>query len=97
MEVGRVEPPLPGTLFSWNRAQFGGWCIVSSPLIIGLELTDENLEPVLDILGNVEAIEVNQLWAGHPVRRTSRSAINRVWPKHCRVLQTRYIYKLVRD
>ena len=69
LEVGRVEPPLPGTFFSWNRAHFGGWCIVSSPLIIGLELTDENLEPVLDILGNVEAIEVNQLWAGHPVRR----------------------------
>jgi hypothetical protein len=33
---------------------------------MGLELTDQNLEPVLDILGNTEAIGVNQAWAGHP-------------------------------
>jgi alpha-galactosidase len=69
MEVGRVEAPLPGTFFSWNRAHFGAWCIVSSPLIMGLELTDEILEPVLDILGNTEAVAVNQAWAGHPGMR----------------------------
>ena len=61
LEVGRVEAPIPGAFFSWNRAHFGGWCIVSSPLILGLELTDHELGPVLDILGNVEAIAINQV------------------------------------
>jgi hypothetical protein len=51
---------------SWNRAHFGAWCIVSAPLILGLELTDEKLNPILDIIGNKAAVKVNQEWAGHP-------------------------------
>ena len=66
LEVGRVAEPVPGTFFGWNRAHFGAWCVVSSPLILGLELTDEKLDPILDIIGNSEAIAVNQRWAGHP-------------------------------
>ena len=67
LEVGRVEAPDgAGTFFGWNRAHFGAWCIVSSPLILGMELSDAVLEPVLDIIGNTEAIAVNQAWAGHP-------------------------------
>ena len=46
----------------------GAWCVVSSPLVLGLELTDEKLEPILDVIGNSEAIAVNQAWAGHPGR-----------------------------
>ena len=30
------------------------WCIASSPLILGLELSDAKLEPILDIIGNKE-------------------------------------------
>ena len=52
LEVGRVAEPLPGTFFGWNRAHFGAWCITSAPLILGMALTDEQLEPVLDIIGN---------------------------------------------
>merc|ERR1711865_251027 len=66
LEVGRVAEPTPGTFYSWNRAHFGAWCITSSPLILGLELTDAKLNPILDIIGNKEAIAVNQQWAGHP-------------------------------
>lgn len=70
LEVGRVQPPIKNstvdTTYSWNRAHFGAWCIVSSPLILGLELTDQQLEPVLDVIGNSEAIAINQAWAGHP-------------------------------
>ena len=51
---------------SWNRAHFGAWCVVSAPLILGLELTDAKLAPILDIIGNKHAIAVNQAWAGHP-------------------------------
>ena len=66
LEVGRVAEPTPGAFFVWNRAHFGAWCITSSPLILGMELTDAKLEPVLDIIGNLEAIAVNQAWDGHP-------------------------------
>jgi hypothetical protein len=31
-----------------------------------MELSDAKLEPVLDIIGNKDAIAVNQAWAGHP-------------------------------
>jgi len=64
LEVGRVK----GTL-AWNRAHFGAWCIVSAPLILGLDLTNpELLEPVIPIITNKEAIAVNQQWFGHPGR-----------------------------
>lgn len=61
LEVGRVQ----GTV-EWNRAHFGAWCIVSSPLILGLHLTEEKLKPIIDIITNSEAVAVNQAWAGHP-------------------------------
>ena len=66
LEVGRVREPIKGTFYTWNRAHFGAWCVVSAPLILGLELTDDKLQPVIDIIGNSEAIAVNQAWAGHP-------------------------------
>lgn len=50
----------------WNRAHFGAWCIVSAPLVLGLELTEAKLTPIIDIITNREAIAVNQDWAGHP-------------------------------
>ena len=68
LEVGRVVEPVPGSFYSWNRAHFGAWAIISAPLILGLALTDEKLDPVLDIIGNTEAIAINQAWAGHPGR-----------------------------
>ena len=66
LEVGRVEPPVDGAFYTWNRAHFGAWCVVSAPLILGLELTDAKLGPILDILGNKEAVAINQAWDGHP-------------------------------
>jgi hypothetical protein len=68
LEVGRVAAPSAddATWYPWNRAHFGAWCVTSSPLVLGLELTDELLTPILDIIANEEAIGVNQAWAGHP-------------------------------
>ena len=69
LEVGRVAEPLPNTRFSWNRAHFGAWCVISAPLILGLDLTDRaTLESIIPVIGNKEAIAVNQQWAGHPGR-----------------------------
>ena len=46
-----------------------GWCIVSSPLILAFNLsTPTRHDLVWDIITNKEAIQVNQIWAGHPVR-----------------------------
>jgi hypothetical protein len=40
---------------------------VSSPLYLGFDLFDQTImDAVLDVVGNREAIAVNQRWAGHP-------------------------------
>jgi alpha-galactosidase len=72
-QVGRVLPPGGNRAhwLTWNRAHFGAWCIVSAPLILGLELNDSSLEPILDIIGNNEAIAVDQAFVGHPGRLVS--------------------------
>jgi alpha-galactosidase len=61
-----MTEPVPNKVFSWNRAHFGAWCIISAPLILGLPLSDASLAPVLNFIGNAEAIAINQAWAGHP-------------------------------
>lgn len=66
LEVGRVAEPSAGAFYTWNRAHFGAWCVVSAPLILGLELSDDKLRPVLDVITNPRAIAINQAWAGHP-------------------------------
>ena len=45
-----------------NQVHFGGWCIVSSPLILAFNLSDvTRRELVWDIITNKEAIQVNQV------------------------------------
>ena len=64
MEVGRID----GGSYAWSRAHFGAWCVVSAPLILGLDLTDTvTLGSIVPFVTNPEAIAVNQQWAGHPV------------------------------
>jgi len=35
---------------------------VSAPLVLGMDLTAENLSPIIDIITNSEVIAVNQAW-----------------------------------
>jgi hypothetical protein len=52
-----------------DRSHFGAWVIVSSPLILGYDVANRSLtRKVWPIISNVEAIAVNQQWAGHPGR-----------------------------
>jgi hypothetical protein len=69
LEVGRIQ--VNGQLdVPWNRAHFGAWCVVSAPLVLGLDLTDSSaVSAVIDIITNREAIAVNQAWSGHPGTR----------------------------
>ena len=66
LEVGRIE--VGGAMhYGWNRAHFGAWCVVSAPLILGMDLTDTAaVGAVVDVVSNEEAIAINQEWAGHP-------------------------------
>jgi len=58
-----------------NKVHFGGWCIISSPLILAFNLSDTTRrEFVWDIITNKEAIQVNQIWDGHPGRQVVESA-----------------------
>ena len=53
LEVGNFKGLLN---FTESRSHFGGWCIVSAPLILGMDLTDDaNVEAVWDIISNKEA------------------------------------------
>jgi hypothetical protein len=53
--------------FKMDRSHFGAWAIVSSPLILGLDLiNDQVVDRVWDVITNKEVIAVNQQWAGHP-------------------------------
>lgn len=52
-----------------SRAHFAAWCVTSSPLVLGFDLTNETLlTEMLPIVANSRAIEVNQVWNGHPGR-----------------------------
>ena len=67
---------------SESRTHFGAWCIVSSPLVLGLDLTNKaTLDDVWDIITNTEAISVNQQWAGQPGRLVATTPAYQVWAK----------------
>lgn len=53
--------------FEQNRAHFGAWVVISAPLYLGFDLRNRTLlESMWPIIGNTEAIAVNQQWSGHP-------------------------------
>jgi len=67
LEVGRIKTKDPAMTKSWNRAHFGAWCVISAPLILGLDVSQPALvTPVVDIITNAEAVSINQQWSGHP-------------------------------
>ena len=72
LQVGRLGCPShtqgcpQPQLANWSRSHFATFCIVSSPLVLSIHPSDENLAPILDIIGNKGAMAVNQAWAGHP-------------------------------
>mmetsp|Transcript_11182 Transcript_11182/g.33380 ORF Transcript_11182/g.33380 Transcript_11182/m.33380 type:complete len:439 (+) Transcript_11182:269-1585(+) len=68
--------------FVESRTHFGAWCVVSSPLMLGLDVTDaDRLDAVWPILSNAEAIAVNQAWYGHPGRLVVDGGGYQVWAK----------------
>lgn len=57
-----------------DQAHFSAWCIVSSPLVLGFDLTDAAaMSRALPIVTNAHALRVNAEWAGHPGRLVRNS------------------------
>lgn len=47
------------------RTHFSAWCIVSAPLVLGNDLTDQaTTDAIWPIISNREALAVNEAWAG---------------------------------
>ena len=85
-----VDPPLsrpggwayPGTMtvgdgtmtLSENQVHMGGWCIVSSPLVLAFNLSDATRRDLVwNTITNKEAIQVNQIWDGEPGAQRAHS------------------------
>jgi hypothetical protein len=48
-----------------SKTHFYAWCVVSSPLILGLDLTNStNMDRVWPIITNREALAINSAWVG---------------------------------
>jgi hypothetical protein len=76
LEVGvGTDGGPPALNFTEARTHFGAWAIVSSPLIIGMNLSDtDTVATYWPIVSNSEAIAVNQEYAGMSGTRFFESA-----------------------
>jgi hypothetical protein len=68
LQVGRLGCPgsthgcpVAPNLLNWTRAHFAAFAIVSSPLVLSVVPTDEVMAPILDIIGNKQAMAINQV------------------------------------
>jgi len=74
---GPGGPSDPGMSFKEARSHFGAWCIVSSPLVLSHDVSNDTvMEEIWPIISNREAIAVNQAWAGHSGSPFKQSATN---------------------
>lgn len=61
LQVGTTRTGGSGRNFTDSRSHFGMWCIVSSPLILGMDFSEKDLvDLVWPIISNKEAIAINQ-------------------------------------
>jgi len=65
------------------RSHFGAWAISSSPLVLSFDMTNTTtMEALWPFITNIEAIKVNQEWAGHPGRPiASEQPSAKIWSK----------------
>jgi alpha-galactosidase len=65
-----------------SKTHFFAWCIISSPLMISFDVTnDDLLDRIWTIISNTEAIAINQAWAGHPGRLVLTDGEGQIWTK----------------
>ena len=62
---GPGGPSDPGLSLTEARTHFNAWCIVSSPLILSHDMTNDTVsDSVWPIITNTEALAVSKAWAG---------------------------------
>lgn len=62
LEVGQIMDPATKELdVQWNQAHFGAWCVVSSPLTLGLNLRSADLPKIIPFITNKEAVSALQV------------------------------------
>ena len=68
------EEPCPPLTVTEARSHFGAWAIVSSPLVLGFNLTDDaQMSLHWSTISNTHALEVNQDYAGFSGSRFAQS------------------------
>jgi hypothetical protein len=102
LEVGVTNKQnMPSVLsFVESRTHFNAWCIISSPLILGLNLSDtETVDSIWPIVSNKEAIAVNQEYAGfsgtifYSSTEQTQFAPCGWWLANCSFPSVQYLYK----
>ena len=69
-----LEVGVPPMTFVESRTHFAAWCILSAPLVLGFDLTDESVyREVYPIIANAGALEVSAMWAGNSGRLVKNS------------------------
>ena len=65
LEVGNIQNQYNASARDMDQSHFNAWCVVSAPLILGFDLTNnQTMNNVWDIITNPETIAVSQNWAG---------------------------------
>ena len=87
MEIGNFCNDGPGKnqlCFEEERSHFGLWCIVSSPLVLGFNMSNpEQMGRVWPVITNREAVAIDHAWAGMPgtLYKTLHNSTVEVWAK----------------
>lgn len=77
LQVGNIHPQYDATLDDMDQTHFSLWAVMSSPLVLGFDLTNSTLvDRVWPIVTNTEVIAVSQNWGGHPGRRAALAPTN---------------------
>mmetsp|Transcript_71242 Transcript_71242/g.87389 ORF Transcript_71242/g.87389 Transcript_71242/m.87389 type:complete len:428 (-) Transcript_71242:1030-2313(-) len=77
LEVGNFPPQLNASVEDMDQSHFSAWAVVSSPLILGFDLTNENIiNRVWPVITNKEVLNVSQSWGGHPGRQIKAASYN---------------------
>lgn len=77
LQVGNIHPQYDAKLDDMDTTHFSLWAIMSSPLVLGFDLTNSTLvDRVWPIVTNTEVIAVSQNWGGHPGRRAAYASTN---------------------
>ena len=65
MQQGWVQKGCPELRFEEERTLFATWAIVSSPLVLSFDVTnDTEVARLWPIIGNEQALRINAQWAG---------------------------------